>query len=392
MYILMNKDKEVLTFRKANISVFDDITFEVIDKYGLLPYGFESINSWISSRKASSHNKHLKEIMQALGCEDNEGFIRLTHAVGINDTFWIKSEDEHITWKSVSLYDNQFSEVISRLAFEGIGLYGEIFSSASPELTCDGSFRKCFRKENQKGQYSSDIYLYKRGGDLGHGLEPYCEMLTSEIAQILAPNLASVKYDICLLNDKLASRCNIFTDEGVGYASFAKVSPLKEPTFDDIFRFFVSIGSEQSFRELLLIDAICFNQDRHTGNYGVLFNTETMQIIRMSPVFDFNISMLPYVTMQEFANIGDKLYEYAPKLGSDFTRLGQIAINDKLRDRLKYILDFSFSFRGDDKFSEQRVEALEAIVRRQAKAILSNSKLYTKDVFYSVKAGEKQLL
>ena len=36
--------------------------------------------------------------------------------------------------------------IISRLAFGGVGLYEEAFSSGSPELTCEGSFKKCFRK------------------------------------------------------------------------------------------------------------------------------------------------------------------------------------------------------------------------------------------------------
>lgn len=41
---------------------------------------------------------------------------------------------------------------------------------------------------------------------------------------------------------------------------------------------------------------------------------DTMQIVGMSPVFDLNLSMLPYVEMSEFENIGDKLFSYAPKL------------------------------------------------------------------------------
>ena len=61
--------------------------------------------------------------------------------------------------------------------FEGLGLYGVQMSSTSPELTTDGSFRKCWKKED------GVIYLYKRGisGAYNAGLEPYCEALASEI-------------------------------------------------------------------------------------------------------------------------------------------------------------------------------------------------------------------
>jgi hypothetical protein len=108
----------------------------------------------------------------------------------------------------------------------------------------------------------------------------------------------------------------------------------------------------------------------------------------MAPVFDLNLSMLPYVTAQEFNNIGDKLFDYAPKLGSDFTRLGQLAVKDVIRDRLKDVRDFRFHFRGDEKFPAERIRALEDIIQQQAKAILSPQKLYTQDVFVSQRAIE----
>ena len=381
MYYLMNKNSIVLSFQTNPKSAFsEDVSFSAVKTEGQPPLGFQNITSWIEGRKASKHNAHLKKIMERLGCADNEGFIRLTHAVGINDTFWIKSEED-IAWENVSLYQNPFSEVISRLAFEGAGLYGAPFSSTSPELSCDGSFRKCFRKEGEAGQYGSDIFIYKRGGDLKKGLEPYCEVLASEIANIIAPS--SVKYDLVMLHRKLASRCNLFTSEHTGYASFSKLNTGNSYTFDDVRDFFVRNGCEQTFREMLVIDSLCFNQDRHSGNYGVLFDNDTLQITGMAPVFDLNLSLLPYVETPEFEHIGDRLFECAPKLGNDFTRIGQIAMNDIIRDRLKDIKDFSFSFRGDEEFPEDRVKCLEDIVRKQADAILSKEYLRTKDVFFS---------
>ena len=387
MYYFMNKDQMVLTFRaKPGIRLEGDVSFEEIDRPGRVPYGFTSIAAWIDSRKASKHNIHLRKVMQQLGCESSEGFIRLTHALGINDTFWIKSDVEDVTWKDVSLYDNPFTETISRLAFEGAGLYGEVFSSTSPELSCDGTFRKCFRKEGFTGEYGSNIFLYKRGHELGKGLEPYCEVLASEVAKIVAPLPASVRYDLCSLHGKLASRCNIFTSESVGYAAYSKLLKANTYSLDDAWKFFESIESEQSFREMLVVDALCFNQDRHSGNFGVLVDNETQDILGMAPVFDLNIAMLPYVEMNEFDKIGDKLFNYAPKLGNDFTRIGQIAMNDIIRDRLKDIADFSFSFRGDDVFTEARIRCLENILHRQAAAILSKDKLHTADVFFSQEA------
>lgn len=84
--------------------------------------------------------------MQMCGCEKTESFIRITHAATINDTFWVKQDHESLCWNDVSLYRNKFNEVISKLAFEGIGLYGIQLSSTSPELSTEGSFRKCWQR------------------------------------------------------------------------------------------------------------------------------------------------------------------------------------------------------------------------------------------------------
>lgn len=386
MYILMNKNNVVATFEKKPATAFsDEVFFYEVERMGKLPLGFEDINVWIDSRKSSKHNAHLQKLMRQMGCDDNEGFIRTTHAATINDTFWIKSDNESLTWEQISLYSNQFTETISRLAFEGVGLYAADFSSTSPELACEGSFRKCFRKEEQCGSFDSDIFIYKRGNEYGPGLEPYCEMLASEIAAIISPE-NYVPYRTVLLHDKLASKCNLFTNEQYGYASFSKL--MKAKRLQDVFDYFENIGASQAFREMLVVDSLCFNQDRHAGNYGVLFDNETLKIIGMAPVFDLNLSMLPYVSMSDFDNIGDKLFEYAPVLGDDFTRIGQMAMNDTLRDRVKTICDFSFAFRGDDIFTPERIKALEAVVRKQAEALLSTEVLRTRDVFFSQNAVE----
>ena len=427
MYYLMNKDKLVLEFIKIENEFDADITYKILKQYESTPFDFQDITYWIEHRKAARYNSCLNEVMKRAGLYDNESFIKRTHAAGINDTFWIKAADENISWSEVSLYRNQFSSLISKLAFEGCEA-GDIVGSElhndeasyinAPELTSEGSFRKCFMKEDKAGEFGSNIYYYKREGDIGPGREPYCEILASEIAKVIAPGLASVNYNLCSLNGTIASKCNIFTNENVGFASYSKINTSRSYSLRDVWKYYCEIGAEQEFRELLIIDSLCFNQDRHSGNFGILFNNDSLKVIGMAPVFDLNLSMFPYVEMEEFNNIGDKLYGYSPKLGEDFTQIGQLALNGPLppglwttknephspgprsiimstgsgalnesfRDRVKDILDYRFKFRGDESFPEERVRKIEDIVHRQAKAILSNERLLTQDVFFSREA------
>lgn len=373
VYILMNKDKEIAQFSIEHGDFGDTYSFSAKDK-SLLPIGFTYIEAWLENRKASKHNAHLRQIMIDCGCDKPEGFIRVTHAASINDTFWIKREDESVRWDKVSFYRNEFDEVVSKLAFEGIGLYGLKLSSTSPELSTDGSFRKCWRRED------GEIYLYKRGssGARNAGLEPYCERLGSEISNHLIKH--SVAYDLVKLHGELASKCKAFTSEQYGYVPIARYE-INHSSPPDMMKFYEKIGSEDDFRRMIVVDALTFNVDRHAGNHGVLIDNETQKAICMAPIFDMNIAMLPYVEKDEFSDIGRKLMEYGPRIGDDFTRMGQQAMTSAIRADLINLKGFEFSFRGDDNFSEERVKALEHMVNRQIDALLSREQLYTRDIF-----------
>lgn len=402
MYYLMNKDKVVLSFAGKKDDIIGNMYFEEIQRYSNVPLGFDDIDSWLSGRNAAKHNSHIKKIMVSIDCNDNESYLQITHAASINDTFWVKSDTEDTNWNDVSLYRNQFTEVISKMAFEGIGV-DTLFSptvpkyqTQSPELAVEGSFRRCFKKEKHKGQFGSDIFFYKRGLENGtiDGLQHYCEVLSSEIANRISPQNA-VRYSLSEIDGKYASKCNLFSNEDVGLAPLYKVIDKKNPTLRNVFDYYHQLGCEDQFREMMVVDSLCFNIDRHLGNLGVLFNNDTLEILGIAPIYDLNWSLFSSFLIEDLTDekiFGNKLINEMPKMGDDFTRLGQTFINDDVRKRVTELQDFSFDFRGNNDFSEERIVSLEKIIKRQATALVSGKKEYTKDVFYSSILHDKELL
>lgn len=172
----------------------------------------------------------------------------------------------------------------------------------------------------------------------------------------------------------------MFTDEQHGYVPIARFA-LNHSSPNDILRFYEKIGCEDDFRRMIVIDALTFNVDRHGGNHGVLVDNDTLAPVQMAPIFDMNLSMLPYVEEDEFQDIGKKLAEYGPKIGEDFTRLGQQAVTSEIRSQLINLKGYQFTFHGDERFPAWRVEAMERLIDRQIDALLSKTQLYTKDVF-----------
>lgn len=368
MYHLMNKDIIAASFHKKNDK------WQILQQNTELPLGRFEINGWLEDRKAYKHNHHLKQLMIDCGCETTEGFIKVTHGASINDSFWVKKADEHLTWNDISFYRNDFNEVISKLAFEGLGLYGLQMSSTSPELTTDGSFRKCWKKED------SQIYLYKRGlsGAYNAGLEPYCEALASEIIHKADPS--SVQYSVLRFHGGIATKCKIFTNEDIGFVPLRKLVD-SGITLEGLLDFFDALECREQFQRMLVLDAITFNVDRHLGNIGILVENTTQKPVAIAPNFDFNLSMLPYVTKDEFDHIGTKLLDYGPAIGNDFTRIGQEMLTSEIRKELINLQGFQFSFGGNRDFEPSRVRILEKMVNRQIEAILKGESLYTRDVF-----------
>ena len=215
-YLLMNKDEKLLRFSIGKQLGMEEITnCKILSK--VLPIGFDDISTWLHRRNRSKHKSHFKKWLKEWGIDSIEGFINISHCLGLNDCFWVKPSDSSLRWNDVSLYKNEFSDIAQRTAFE-TGLCGLHLSSTnltSPEFTMEGAAPKCWMRE------SNDILLYKAkfSGACNVGKEPYSEYMASLISSQILP---SVKYNIEVFNKTLCSTCKLFTDEDTGFVPFIK--------------------------------------------------------------------------------------------------------------------------------------------------------------------------
>lgn len=359
-YYLMNKDNIVADIQ-SNI-VLGTESYKVIKLYGNLPHGFIDINKWLDSRQAAKHRQHIKQLMKECGCDTIEGYIRVMHCTSINDTFWVKSDEEEVNWDKVSLYSNEFNDVIAKIAFEGVGLFGEKFSSTSPEFGTAGAYSKCCTKG-----LDNEMFMIKRGteGYANAGLEPYCESLSSELYSIITKN--SVDYKLVKFHGRMASKCKIFTNEAIGLAPYYNVSDISGV---NAVEFYDKYGDANKFRNMLVADAVCFNEDRHSGNHGVLINNDTLEIVGMAPVYDNNISLLPYAMASDFNDINKYMEEHNTRLGEDWVRVARAALTSETRIELINLQGYKFKYEGDEKFTKERVCVISEMVNQQIKNIL----------------------
>lgn len=368
MYSLMNKDVKLLDFVIKGEGVLEECC--IVKEYEKIPSWIVTVTEWVSNRSAAKHREHIYRLLQSMGGSTLSGFIQLTHCLSINDTLWVKSGEEDIKWENVSLYRNNFDDVISRLSFDGNGLCGKQLSTTSPELTTDGAFDKCWIRDK------SGIYLIKAGttGASNAGREPYSEVLASQVYSKLCLN--NVIYYLRKYRGTIVSQCGIFTNEDYGYKP-ASIYNLMGKTIKQLLDEFDKFESADLFRQMVIADAITINQDRHFGNFGFLINNDTFERTTMAPVFDFNLAMFPYADWYEgFPDMDKWIKQRGPQIGFDYYTTAQALMTPSIRSELINLKDLTLYINTDSKFDDNRLAIVNEFKNIQIDRLLGNRRQF----------------
>lgn len=154
---LMHKDSIVVDLKSGSVVNKQLVPYALYSKDKQL---LESeIYKWLSKRVTPLNRKNADKIYQAVGQlrEKAElGLILQTHALSINDNYWIASKKDldSLSWDSINLYKNKISDYMTRLAFTGQEGEGDSASEGeylnagelSPEFTGQGTYAKCFNR------------------------------------------------------------------------------------------------------------------------------------------------------------------------------------------------------------------------------------------------------
>lgn len=367
LYTLINKETPLCDFTIEGEGELE--LCRIIKEYRPLPFWLGSVSTWVTNRSAAKHREHVNKILEMCGGKTKSGFIALTHCLSLTDTLWVKSNREDVSWKELNLYENNFDEVISRLSFDGNGLFGIQMSTTSPELTTDGSYDKCWLNEKD------GIHLIKTGsyGARNTGLEPYGEVLAS---QVFSKICNSIEYKLRRYDGRVVSDCKLFTNEEFGYKpiSIFLKNGVKYGLAEtmDIYR---QAGCEDAFRRMIVADCITLNCDRHFGNFGFLVNNATFETSVLNPCFDFNMCFVPFAEEgfdfgKEGLDFDNYLSKRGPVIGSNYVAPAKAIMTPEIKKCVEEIREIRLELECDSKFSEKRLRQMNMIKNVQCDRIL----------------------
>jgi len=236
------------------------------------------LTGWLESRAIDSHRTNsrlLKKALRLAASDDLEAVLHV-HAATITDTYWFCPEGEDLTYDRIKFSENLYDKLALQGDPDSFNL--STTDSRTPELTNIGSFEKCWRKQagywymlksGSEPELFSELFICAFGKRLGFDMAEY-ELDGGYIRSVDFTQGAAVNFEPAF--------GIVLDNEEYGY-NFRELEKISEK-------------AARQYVGMVYLDALCFNMDRHTQNYGVLRDVESGKVISLAPLFDHNIALI----------------------------------------------------------------------------------------------------
>lgn len=339
-------------------------------KEHLLPLEMERTDSgvlkWLQKRVIPKNRAYVAEILKTFGLSinDTKGIIDICKGLSLNDSYWVVPRDFTGTFAQYNLYENRFSEILSLVAYTGIGQSDAAFTT-SPELTTNGMLPKAWRFIPGEG-----IYLYKGGtfGAANTGNEPYSEYYASQVAQAMGLN--AVTYELENWKGITASRCKLFTDIDTAYIPIGRI--VREGGLKACLDYYKELGEGpyEQVKSMLVFDAVIYNEDRHFGNFGVLRDNHSGEIIGAAPVFDNGLSLFNFAMPDDFKDLDSYAKTRGTPYGVSFESICREVMGPVQARQLRRLIGFTFRRHPKLNLPEYRLQAIEKHMQSRVQLLL----------------------
>jgi len=293
--------------------------------------------------------------------------IKVSKGLSLNDCYWVVEEGFEGTFEKFNLYDNRFSQILALIAFTGYGSSIRTSLASCPEFTTNGMLPKCWRREN------GVIKLYKGGtsGASNTGNEPYSEFYSAQVAETLGVN--AISYGLSKWKGELCSTCDLFTSKDYSFLPIGRI--VTSGGMDAVRSYYETLGGAyiKAFNDMLVLDAVICNTDRHFGNFGFLVDNMTNKIVAPAPLFDHGNALFNYAGRDDLSSV-DALTAYAetlyPCVYDDFIGTAKEVLTPEHREGLRKLVYFKFRKHSRYNLPNARLKLLEKQIQYRAKLLL----------------------
>jgi hypothetical protein len=205
------------------------------------------------------------------------------YGLNLTDHYWFHNIKNEMSWKDNNYFDNSFDKVIP-----GKGFNPEIDESVakqSPNLCVDGSIEKRWLIQNE-------ARVLLKGSLYNRMQEPFNEVIVSKIMNEY--KIDHVHYALGKTNNNIPySECQCMINRNTEYINAHYVMNMEEYYRKDAYLHYLDMCIKYGIKnikskidEMIALDFITGNVDRHRGNFGIIRNADTLEWVQAAPIFD----------------------------------------------------------------------------------------------------------
>lgn len=296
-YVLMHKNIQVAVVELHDDTGFITRIFE-LNNPEHLPVGVNvrkgiadrsALNEWWADRSIPASRSGVRDALEVLGISNTKMLLTRCYGLSLSDQYWIKPENINIEWKDINFFDNSFSDDIGDVLFDKCERNAE-FDFSSPDNTSDGNLKKRWKIINGKR-------CLVKAGSKPFRQQPFNELIATRIMEKLG--IPHVPYTVVWDNDEPYSVCEDFVTKDTELISAWRIMQIKKKESNvSVYQHYINCCEQlgvknitESLNQMIVLDFLIANEDRHCNNFGLLRNAETLEWYGAAPIFDSGTSL-----------------------------------------------------------------------------------------------------
>jgi hypothetical protein len=263
-------------------------TTELVNQYTKIrDINIDKFTYWCSSRVLGLDRENAKKLLNQLGLSQSQTptekakIALIYRCVSLNDSYWVKlGRQDNVKWTDIRLFNNPLNRAIALVALKGSTLSLQARHGLTAEVTTIGSYAKgWFRLGEDKAPY-----LYKTYG--GEGDEVEREICASKVIDCFNV-YGNVKYERAVIDGTVCSRCKVMTNNSKGIIHAADFNTWCIENGNIATRYAVE-HCRRDFSQMMVLDYLIANRDRHGYNWGFFQSMNTGEILGLYDLYDHN--------------------------------------------------------------------------------------------------------
>lgn len=330
----------------------------------------KEFNDWWTDRSIPASRSGIRDALETLDIVSTKMLLIRCYGLSLSDQYWICPEGTNLTWDEINFFENAFSDDIGDVLF-GAKKKENAFDFSSPDNTSDGNLKKRWKIIDSKR-------CLVKGGSNPFRQQPFNEVIATGIMERL--NIPHIPYTVMWNQGVPYSVCEDFITGDTELIPAWRIMQIeKQDNSTSRYQHFINCCEALGIHDvipyldqMIVLDYIIANEDRHLNNFGVIRNAETLEWIGMAPIYDSG-SSLGYDKLVNQIRAGKditckpfkKHHEEQLKLVSSFDWVKF----DRLSDVEELITDTFAMGDASDYIDESRVSAIVDTVKKRIRQV-----------------------